>query len=121
VDCYGPHLDRLRGRFPDREWLHLDLDADRERLPAGDVALLKDVLHHWPNRLVRDWLGWATSCGKWRWVVCTQDRPHAGFPDDCPLGGLRGLDRRSEAFRGLDLQPVADYLGKTIFLLPAGV
>jgi SAM-dependent methyltransferase len=120
VDCYGPHVERLRREFPHREWHELDLDRDREKLPAGDAALLKDVLHHWPNRLVREWLLWARGCGKWRWFVCTQDRPHPGQAADCPLGGLRGLDAGAEVFRDLGVLRVTDYLGKSVLMLPAG-
>jgi hypothetical protein len=118
VDCHGPHVERLRGEFPEKEWLHLDLDRDRDRLPAGDVAFLKDVLHHWPNRLVRDWLTWARTCGKWRWLVCTQDRHQAEDDQDCPLGGYRGLDPALAPLRGLGLVPFCEYLHKSVLLLP---
>jgi SAM-dependent methyltransferase len=118
VDCHGPHLERLCGEFPGQEWLRLDLDLDRDRLPAGDVAFLKDVLHHWPNRLVRDWLTWARTCGKWRWLVCTQDRQQATDDQDCPLGGYRGLDPALAPLRGLGLVPFCEYLHKNVLLLP---
>jgi SAM-dependent methyltransferase len=120
VDCHAPHVERLRREAPGREWLHLDVDRDREALPAGDAALLKDVLHHWPNRLVRDWLGWARGCGKWRWVVCTQDAWQGADGQDCPLGGYRGLDPALGPLRGLGLVPLAEYLHKGVLLLPAG-
>lgn len=119
VDCHAPHVGRLRRERPDREWHVLDLDRDRERLPAGDAALLKDVLHHWPNRLVRDWLAWARACGKWKWVVCTQDRGQTADGQDCPLGGYRALDPTLDPLRGLRLVPVGEYLGKGVLLLPA--
>jgi SAM-dependent methyltransferase len=119
VDCHAPHIARLRREVPDRAWAHLDLDADRDRLPAGDVALVKDVLHHWPNRLVRDWLAWARGCGKWRWLVCTQDRFQRDPHHDCPLGGYRALDPALEPLRGLGLIPFCDYLHKGVLLLPA--
>jgi SAM-dependent methyltransferase len=120
VDCHAPHVNRLRREMPGREWLHLDLDRDREQLSAGDAALLKDVLHHWPNRLVRDWLTWARRCGKWRWVVCTQDRGQGPNGQDCPLGGYRGLDPVREPLRGLGLVPLCHYLHKSVLLLAAG-
>ncbi len=118
VDCHEPHLDRLRNECPGREWLRLDLDRDRERLPDGDAALLKDVLHHWPNRLVRDWLAWARACGKWRWLVCTQDRTPAADGQDCPLGGFRALDPALAPLRGLGLTTLCQYGEKSVLLLP---
>jgi SAM-dependent methyltransferase len=117
VDCHAPHIQRLRQESPRMEWLSLDLDRDRDRLPAGDVALLKDVLHHWPNRLVRDWLTWARSCGKWRWLVATQDRHQNADGQDCPLGGYRGLDLSMQPLCGLDFLPLCHYLHKSVLLL----
>jgi hypothetical protein len=70
----------------------LDLDADRDQLPAGDLAILKDVLHHWPNALILDWLAWARACGKWRWLVLVNDHRQDLDGGDCTLGGYRGLN-----------------------------
>ncbi|HEY7313848.1 MAG TPA: methyltransferase domain-containing protein [Gemmataceae bacterium] len=117
VDCHAPYIRRLREEAPGMQWLSQDLDHDRERLPPGDAALLKDVLHHWPNRLVRDWLTWARQCGKWRWVICSQDRAQQADGQDCPLGGYRGLDLSMEPLRGLGLVPLCDYLHKSVLLL----
>jgi SAM-dependent methyltransferase len=116
VDCHGAHVGRLRGESPATGWVHLDIDRDRDRLPGGDVALLKEVLHHWRNRLVRDWLTWARHCGKWRWVVYSQDRGPGG--EDCPLGGYRGLNPDVEPLSGLGLISLCHYLHKTVLLLP---
>ena len=118
VDCHAPHIERLRKQAPTREWLHLDLDRDRDKLPTGDAAFFKDVLHHWPDQLIRDWLAWARTCGKWRWLVCTQDRLQDIDAQDCPLGGYRALDPAREPLRSLGLIPLCDYLYKSVLLLP---
>lgn len=120
VECHARHVERLRTSDPGRQWLNLDLNLDREQLPVGDVALLKDVLHHWPNRLVREWLSWARACGKWQWLVCTQDRHQLIDNQDCPLGGYRGLDLTMEPLRGLGLVPFCEYLHKGVLLLKIG-
>lgn len=67
----------------------LDLYTEREKLPEGEVALLRDVLHHWPNEMVIDWLSWAIKSSKWKYLICTQD--HTQTVEDCVLGGYRGL------------------------------
>jgi Mannosyltransferase putative len=120
VECHHPHVQRLRTASPEKQWVHLDLDRDRDQLPSGDVALLKDVLHHWPTRVIRDWLAWAQTCGKWRWLICTQDRHQDADDDDCPLGGHRPLDRAMEPLRSFPFEPVGDYLHKSVLLLPIG-
>lgn len=112
VDCYEPHLARLRQAEPLREWQTLDLDRDRERLPAGDVAFLKDVLHHWPERLVQEWVAWARASGKWRVLLLTSDLVQN--QPDCVLGGYRGLDPDMEPMMSLGGQVVKRYLHKAI-------
>ena len=118
VDCYATHVERLHREMPEKTWLSMDLDRDRDRLPTGDVAFLKDVLHHWPNALVRDWLAWARQCGKWRWLICTQNHDPNDDGRDCPLGGYRGLDPAKETLGGLGLVPFCHYLYKSVLLLP---
>jgi SAM-dependent methyltransferase len=119
VDCYPNHISRLRKEYPDRSWLHLDLDLDREELPGGDVALLKDVLMHWPNLMIQDWLTWARKSRKWRWIICTQDHHAQTDGQDCRLGGYRPLDLNNEPLRNLNLVRFCEYLGKTVLLLKA--
>lgn len=119
VDCHAPLIERLKTEQPDREWLCLDLDRDREQLPAGDVALVKDVLHHWPSALVRDWLEWARQCGKWKWLVLTQDRKQDRDGADCPLGGYRALDPVLRPLREIPgLRRIGEYLHKAVLILP---
>jgi SAM-dependent methyltransferase len=117
VDCYAPHLDRLRREVPGIHWWHLDLDRDRDRLPAADVALLKDTLHHWPDALVRDWLTWARGAGKWRWLVLTYDCAHAATGADCRLGGYRPLDAGLPPLAGTGAVRLTRYLHKEVALL----
>ena len=89
------------------------------QLPAGDVALVKDVLHHWPSALVRDWLEWARQCGKWKWLVLTQDRKQDRDGADCPLGGYRALDPVLRPLREIPgLRRIGEYLHKAVLILP---
>jgi len=118
VDCHAPHVDRLAAEAPGIDWHRLDLDRDRDRLPAADVALVKDVLHHWPTALVADWVQWAARCGKWRRVLLTQDREQRA--EDCPLGGYRGLDPDRPPLGGLGLRRLADVGHKAMLLLDCG-
>lgn len=94
VDCCKSQIDRLKKAEPLIDWRVYDLDKDREHLPEGDLAILKDVLHHWPDRLVADWLHWAIAAKKWkRLVICNDwlDRARKNEKRDCPLGGWRPL------------------------------
>lgn len=95
--------------------LQLDVDRDRDRLPSGDVALIKDVMQHWPEATIRSWLAWAKGCGKWKAVVITND--HEQNHPDCPTGGYRGLDPDKEPLRSIGLRFVASYLHKSVMIL----
>lgn len=91
VDCVSVFPVDPSGEGKQLSFQLLDLDADRERLPAGDVAFVKDVFHHWPTRMVADWLQWAKQCGLWKYLLVTNDKlQQSGL--DCELGGYRGLD-----------------------------
>lgn len=116
VDCFEPHVKNLRLHFPAREWLLADLDADFAALPSGDMALIKDVLHHWPSQLVYDWILRATKSKKWKWLVMTFDRDQN--QDDCRMGGYRALARdKFPLSRISGLRKICDYLHKSIYLL----
>jgi hypothetical protein len=118
VDCVRELIDGLSAARPERQWSCLDIDRDRDRLPVGAVALVKDVLHHWPNDLVVDWLRWAHSARKWRCLLLTFDHPNASPERDCPLGGYRPLSPALPWLADLGLVPVCTYLHKTVCWLP---
>ena len=119
-DVYRPHLERLRAEAPEQAWHVLDIDKDRGQLPQADVALVKDVLMHWPNALVRDWLTWASTSRKWRWLVLTFDVANAVDGADCPLGGYRPLRADFEPLASFDLVEVARFLHKVVYLMRCG-
>jgi hypothetical protein len=86
IDCVGrilpPSDDRIEYRTGDITKVN--------ELPTADVLMIKDVLHHWPNDLVRRWLGEVIRAGRWRWLIATQDRYQRDH--DTHLGGYRALD-----------------------------
>lgn len=117
IDCYEPHITRLKRERPDVQWLIMDIDTEREGIPMADVCLMRDVLHHWPTDLVVDWVQWARKCGRWKHVVFSQDVHQQADGEDCRLGGYRALNPGMKPLQGLGLHLVAEYLHKAIFLL----
>jgi hypothetical protein len=112
LDVHRPHLDRLRREQPGRRWLELDVDRDREQIPPADFWLMKDVLQHWPDALIRSFLGWCCRVRRCKLLVVTNDREQR--QPDPPLGGYRGLDRASPPLSEFPFEHVADYLHKAI-------
>jgi ribosomal protein L11 methylase PrmA len=116
IDVFRSHIERLRKECPDREWVVADINQEKESLPSGDVALLKDVLQHWPSGMVIDLLNWAKHCGKWTRIYLTQD--NIQNEADCPLGGYRGLDLKLHPLNQIEgIRHVASYAKKSILSL----
>lgn len=91
VDCVAEVAAATRARLG-RRILALDAIADPDALPAADVLLCRDVLHHWPSAEVRRFLAWLFASRKYAWALLTQDRHQAHDGADTYLGGYRPLD-----------------------------
>lgn len=120
VDCHSDTIKRLKSEDTSREYLCLDLDTDRERLPTAPLALLKDVLLHWPLTLVVDWLVWAVKSGKWQTLLICQDEEGANVNSEITLGGWRPLKLDEPPFGALPARRLFTYGRKTIWSLPCG-
>lgn len=101
VDVYPEVVEQNKRLQPHRKWISLDFFKDREQLPGGDVLLVKDVLHHWPNAWVSEWVRWVLANPRWKWVLLTQDVHQRFSGQDTYLGGYRALHP--------DHAPMADF------------
>jgi hypothetical protein len=63
VDCSIEALNLFRVNCRDKLAIQLDALSEQDSLPAGDVLLLRDVLHHWPTRSIQEFgtAGWKRS------------------------------------------------------------
>jgi len=81
----------------------LCLDFSREELPPADLVLVKDVLQHWPNEVVRSFMD---RLRQFRYVLitnCSYDHPTLNA--DIGMGGFRPIDLRRAPF-GYQLEEV---------------
>lgn len=90
MDCVEGLLPVLRDSMPDRTWEAGDV-RDVDALPAGDVLVSRDVLHHWPTEDVERWIRDVGRAGKWKWLVVAVDEENAREATDCPMGTYRPL------------------------------
>lgn len=117
VDCTDSNISRLRTEYPNHAWIRADIYTDRESLPSAELALIKDVLHHWPNRMITEWLRWARTCRKWKHIMFTQDLAQHHDGADTYLGGYRALNPGMMPLAEFGLQIVTKYLHKSILLM----
>lgn len=116
VDVYKPHLNRLKNESPNIKWINIDIEKDKEQLPEGDLCLIKDVLHHWPNEMITRWASWIKNSKKYKWIIICSDAksPHS---NDINLGESRPLDENIYPLLGLGFEKLMDFNHKRIWLL----
>ena len=117
VDVCESLVAKLRAESRDdgRAWLTFDFFKDRESIPSGDVLLIKDVLHHWPNWMVVEFLEWLSeSCERWGKVFLCSDRNQVSEAADCHLGGYRALSHRMSPLSMFPVKLRGEFLHKEI-------
>lgn len=75
-----------------RQFIHADITAPTYAFPAGDVALFKDVLSHWPSHLIVAilWKLWRDK--PYKHIVLVHCGHQTVHWQDCEIGGFRPLD-----------------------------
>jgi SAM-dependent methyltransferase len=69
-------------------------DGRTAKLPKADLLVCKDVLQHWPNQAIIDFV--ERNRRRFRYLLLTDDvwsvHEHAGLNVDVPVGGWRPID-----------------------------
>lgn len=112
VDVCADVVAANERKWPVCLWFARDIFRDLESLPSADVLLVKDVLHHWPNDMVSDWITRIIASRKWRAVLFTQDVGQRCDTQDCHLGGYRALDVNKNPLKPFNLKVAFTYLHK---------
>ena len=102
IDAVPEVIDRNQREHGDRVRFECR-DASSCELPPADLALVKDVLQHWPNDAIRSFV---SRLAQYPYVLITNcSYEHAQLNGDIGMGGFRPLDLTREPF-GLDLEEV---------------
>lgn len=118
VDVHEDQLIKLRLRYPEKQWLCADIHTGLDNLPAADVLLCKDVLHHWPNEMIRHFLDEIVRLKKWKAVLLCQDYNQVQDGADCPLGTYRALNPSMHPLAPYNLVLEYRFLHKAVLSLP---
>lgn len=119
VDCV-PDSARLSSQGVLKGAIILDAYKDVDSIPSGDVLLIKDVLHHWPSAMIREFLACLVGMrrsGSWSAILLVNDCHQRGGPQDCILGGYRALAPTMSPLNEFSHAVEFSYLHKTVISL----
>ena len=117
LEVHADSVARCVKAHPGRPWLLMDFFHERDKIPGADLLLCKDVLHHWPNEWVEEFLAWVLQERRWKRFVFTQDAGQIHSGQDCHLGGYRALDPSMEPLAKFPVKQALGYLHKRILFL----
>lgn len=115
-DCAEIVIKTNKKKYKNLTFLPLDILEKCDIIQHGDILLCKDVLHHWPNELVKKWLKSLIESKKWKTIVLCQDRKQLHSKQDCYLGGYRALNHEMEPLKEFNLVCAMEYLHKAILI-----
>ena len=102
IDAVPEVIDRNRREHGDRARFECR-DVSSCELPRAELALVKDVLQHWPSDVIHSFV---SRLSQYPYVLITNcSYDHAQLNGDIGMGGFRPLDLTREPF-GLDLEEV---------------
>jgi hypothetical protein len=91
-DAYSKVVEYNASRFPSPKYSfhHLDVYGNKERLPSGDLCILKDVLQHWPLENIYMFLDYVVQ-GKFKYILICNCSNQFMDNTTTPLGGFNPL------------------------------
>jgi len=107
VDIVPEVVRRNECEFARENVRFAQFDEDPSSLPAADLLIVKDVLQHWPDEQVREFL---PVIGRHRFALITNCVNPQGMQrnEDTAVGGFRYLDLRLAPFN-LDWEEVCSF------------
>ena len=69
VDVYKQIIDRNMKMWPEHNWLRFNAATNPEKLPESDLLIVKDVLQHWCNDEIYDFLDTVIETKKFKYII----------------------------------------------------
>lgn len=94
VDCVAPLVAANTAQYgsSQKAFVHADVAAPDYAFPPGDVAVLKDVVSHWPNHKLMAVLWRLYTQRPYRHVVLVHCANQTTHWQDCEVAGFRPLN-----------------------------
>ena len=117
VDCYADIISENQKKFPEKTFLTVDILTEYDIIPVADCLVCRDVLHHWPTKLIVQFLDKLIESKKFKYLIICQDSKQFSDSQDCHLGGWRGLNFRMYPLNRYTFKEVCDIHYKTVALM----
>lgn len=101
LDIIEDRIRLNRERYPSLSFACADIRYER---PDCDLVIVKDVIQHWSNLEVQEWL-WHFQRSPFRWALVT----------NCTYGASVNVDTASGDWRALDLTKAPFSVGERVF------
>jgi SAM-dependent methyltransferase len=95
VDIASDVIEAVRKKH-EKGKIKFEVGDITEDLPAADLLIVKDVLHHLSNELIHKFIKNNLRKGKYKWVILTNDRSSENR--DIWTGDYRGIDLAAPPF-----------------------
>ncbi len=118
IDIVPELISYNEQKFKDDRLTFLNLDISKELLPAGDCALIRQVLQHLSNREIQNCM---PKLNAYRYVILTEHVPNGHFTPNIDI--ISGQGTRLKKHSGVRLQAapfsVQVKSTKTLLVLPS--
>jgi hypothetical protein len=104
-------------RYPRYNFRHLDFYNEKEKLPCGDLCIIKDVLQHWPLSYINMFLSYVIAERKYKYILITNCSYQSQDNTDISIGEFHPLSSEYLPLRAFNVQSLYKYHTKEVCLL----
>jgi hypothetical protein len=95
----------------------LDFLNDKEKIPAGDLCILKDVLQHWCLKDINMFLDYLVATKRFKYILITNCQHQQSDNEDVNTGGFRPLTCNMYPLKKYDCVKLITYATKEVCLI----
>ena len=118
-DVYNDVIKFLQTTYakPEFNFIHLDIFNNRDNIENADLFILKDVMQHWDDPSVKEYIDWIIESKKFKFTLVTNCTSGCGgMQEQGSTGGWRGLSSDHPLFKDKRFFPVLKYNTKEVML-----
>ena len=120
-DIYEPLIHKHTETYKNPNWRFKTLNccSSPDKIFPSDLLILKDVLQHWTDRQVKEFMDYVTTSNRFKYILITNCCSPKMFTTLIFAGGWRTLQNDHHLLKPYDLKPVLSYGTKSCLLWEA--